>query len=75
MNWETVDPEKWIPEGYAIARHGGIGSDFVNAWYPLQVTAVQNGLGKYGQIGKISGDYLSGPKTLTKKDLIKKKLF
>lgn len=20
MNWETVDPEKWIPEGYAVAR-------------------------------------------------------
>lgn len=20
MNWETVDPEKWIPEGYAIAK-------------------------------------------------------
>ena len=153
MNWETVDPEKWVPEGYAIAkidsrgcgrsegvidnwtiqeaedyaeciekiaslpwcdgniaglgisyyaimqwavaaqrpphlkaiipfegacdlyrefaRHGGIGSDFVNAWYPLQVAAVQHGLGKYGQIGKISDDYLSGPKTLSKKALIK----
>lgn len=152
MNWETVDPEKWILEGYAVAkidsrgcersegiidnwsiqeaedyaeciekiaelhwcdgniaglgisyfaimqwavaaqrpphlkavipfegasdlyrefaRHGGIGSDFVNAWYPLQIAAVQNGLGKYGQIGKISGDFLLGPKTLTKKELI-----
>ncbi|MEJ5921547.1 hypothetical protein [Bifidobacterium thermophilum] len=20
MNWETVDPEKWVPEGYAIVK-------------------------------------------------------
>lgn len=152
MNWETVDPEKWIPEGYAVARidsrgcgrsegvidnwtiqeakdyaecieqiatlpwcdgniaglgisyyaimqwavaaqwpphlkaiipfegasdlyrefarHGGIGSDFVTVWYPLQVAAVQNGLGRFGQFGNISQDYLSGPQTLSKKALI-----
>lgn len=28
-----------------FARHGGIGSDFVTAWHPLQVAAVQHGLG------------------------------
>ncbi|MYN69502.1 CocE/NonD family hydrolase [Streptococcus suis] len=53
-----------------FARHGGIGSDFVNVWYPLQVAAVQNGLGRFGQFGTISQDYLSGPQTLSKKSLI-----
>ena len=47
-----------------FARHGGIGSDFVNAWYPLQVAAVQHGLGNFGQVGKVSGDYLCGPEIL-----------
>lgn len=151
MNWETVDPEKWVPEGYAVvkadsrgtgrsegiidncsdreaqdfyncieyiaalpwcngkiaglgisyyaimlwavaakrpphlsaiipfegasdfyrefARHGGIGHDFASIWYPLQVGAVQHGLGKLGQKGKISNDYVSGPETLSRKEL------
>lgn len=151
MNWETVDPEKWVPEGYVVvkvdsrgtgrskgvidslsdreaqdfhdciehiasqpwcdgkvaglgisyyammlwavaakrpphlaaiipfegasdfyrefARHGGIGHDFAHVWYPLQVGAVQHGLGKFGQKGAISGDYVSGPETLSRKEL------
>lgn len=151
MNWETVDPEKWVPEGYVVvkvdsrgagrsegvidslsdreaqdfydciehiasqswcdgkvaglgisyyammlwavaakrpphlaaiipfegasdfyrefARHGGIGHDFAHVWYPLQVGAVQHGLGKFGQKGDISGDYVSGPETLSRRSL------
>lgn len=151
LNWETVDPEKWVPEGYAVvkvdsrgtgrsegvidscsdreaqdfydciehvavqswcngkiaglgisyyaimlwavaakcpphlsaiipfegasdfyrefARHGGIGHDFASIWYPLQVGSVQHGLGKFGQKGAISKDYVSGPETLSRKEL------
>lgn len=155
LNWETVDPEKWVPEGYAVvkvdsrgtgrsegvidscsdreaqdfydciehvavqpwcngkvaglgisyyaimlwavaakcpphlsaiipfegasdfyrefARHGGIGHDFASIWYPLQVGSVQHGLGKFGQKGTISDDYVSGPETLSRKELTAKR--
>ena len=151
MNWETVDPEKWVPYDYAVvkidsrgtgrsegvidscsdreaqdfyaciehiatepwcngkiaglgisyyaimlwavaakcpphlsaiipfegasdfyrefARHGGIGHDFASVWYPLQVGAVEHGLGKAGQYGRISKDFVSGPETVSKKEL------
>jgi hypothetical protein len=23
LNWETVDPEKWVPDGYAVVRVDG----------------------------------------------------
>ena len=52
-----------------FARHGGIGHDFASVWYPLQVGSVQHGLGRAGQVGGISKDYVSGPETLSKKKL------
>lgn len=52
-----------------FARHGGIAHDFASVWYPLQVGAVQHGLGKLGQKGDISNDYVSGPETLSRNEL------
>lgn len=52
-----------------FARHGGIGHDFASIWYPLQVGAAEHGLGKLEQKGKISNDYVSGPETLSRKEL------
>lgn len=151
FNWETVDPEKWVPEGYACVRidsrgagrsegaidslsaretqdfydcieyiatlpwcdgniglngisyfgvtqwmvaakqpphlkciipfeghvdsyrcacrNGGIQMDFQDYWWPAQVRNVQHGLNKRGIIGAITGDWLSGPDSLTDEEL------
>jgi uncharacterized protein len=153
MNWETVDPEKWIPDGYACIRvdsrgagrspgvidcwspreikdfydciewaavqpwsngkvgllgisyfamtqwavaalqpphlvaicpfegcndlyregfrHGGIKHEMFPLWYPVQVRSVQHGLGKNGKINHNTGEYISGPETLSPEELAK----
>jgi len=151
QNWEVVDPEKWVPEGYVCVRvdsrgtgmspgyidhfspretkdfydciewsavqpwssgkvglngisylainqwhvaslqppslaamcvwegaaewyrdmtyHGGILSTFWDEWYPIQVTAVQYGLGNNGFKSRVTGRNVSGEVTLSAEDL------
>ncbi|MBI2203486.1 MAG: CocE/NonD family hydrolase [Candidatus Rokubacteria bacterium] len=151
QNWEVVDPEKWVPDGYACVRvdargagrspgfldlwsareaqdlydgiewaarqpwsngkiglngisyyamnqwqvaalqpphlaaicvwegaadyyrdlshHGGILCAFGRAWFPSQVIRVQHGLGRRGYRGRLNGDWVSGPPTLTEEEL------
>jgi len=151
QNWEVVDPEKWVPEGYACVRvdsrgagrspgfldlwsareakdlhdciewaarqpwssgkvglngisyyamnqwqaaalqpphlaamcvwegaadyyrdlshHGGILCAFGRAWFPSQVIRVQHGLGARGYRSRMTGDWVSGPETLTEEQL------
>jgi predicted acyl esterase len=151
QNWEVVDPEKWVPEGYACVRvdsrgtgmspgyidhfspretgdlydciewaaaqdwsngkiglngisyyainqwhvaslqpphlaamcvwegaadwyrdmtyHGGILSTFWENWYPIQVTAVQYGLGDRGYQSRVTGRNVSGEETLSEEEL------
>lgn len=151
QNWETVDPEKWVPDGYAcirvdsrgagrspgyldvwsaqeardfyeciewagtqpwsngkvgllgvsyyainqwqvaalqpphlaaicpwegasdhyreLARHGGILLTFYKHWYPVQVKAVQHGVGKRGAVNPNTGELVAGPETLSEEEL------
>jgi predicted acyl esterase len=151
QNWEVVDPEKWVPEGYAcvrvdsrgagrspgfldlwsareakdlhdciewaagqpwssgkvgvngisyyamnqwqaaalqpphlaamcvwegaadyyrdLAHHGGILSAFARAWFPSQVIRVQHGRGARGYRSRVTGDWVSGPPTLSEEEL------
>lgn len=52
-----------------LGHHGGILCNFVENWYEMQVTTVQYGLGKNGYRSGITGDWVSGPETLTKEEL------
>ena len=151
QNWEVVDPEKWVPEGYVCVRvdsrgtgmspgyidhfspretrdfydciewsaaqpwssgkvglngisylainqwhvaslqppslsamcvwegaadwyrdmtyHGGLLSTFWDNWYPIQVTAVQYGLGDNGYQSRVTGRNVSGDETLGEEEL------
>jgi len=151
QNWEVVDPEKWVPDGYACVRvdsrgagrspglldlwsareardiyecvewaarqpwcsgrvgmngisyyamnqwqaaalqpphlaaicvwegaadyyrdlayHGGILCTFGRAWFPSQVIRVQHGRGRRGYRSRMTGDWVSGPETLTEEEL------
>jgi uncharacterized protein len=150
QNWEVVDPEKWVPDGYACVRvdsrgagrspgflemwsareakdlyrsiewaaaqpwstgkvglngisyyamnqwqvaalqpphlaaiciwegaadyyrdlshHGGILCTFGRAWFPSQVVRVQHGRGRRGYRSRMTGDWVSGPPTLTEEE-------
>ncbi len=150
-NWEVVDPEKWVPDGYACVRvdsrgagrspgvldlwsaretkdlydciewaagqpwsngkvglsgisyyamnqwqvaaqepphlaaicvwegaadyyrdlshHGGILCTFGRAWFPSQVIRVQHGRGTRGYRSRMTGDWVSGPVTLSEEEL------
>jgi predicted acyl esterase len=151
QNWEVVDPEKWVPDGYACVRvdsrgagrspgfldiwsareakdlslciewaagqawstgkiglngisyyamnqwqvaalqpphlaaiciwegaadyyrdlshHGGILCNFGRAWFPSQVIRVQHGRGTRGFRSRMTGDWVSGPPTLSEEEL------
>ncbi len=151
QNWEVVDPEKWVPDGYACVRvdsrgagrspghldvwsareardlyaciewaaaqpwssgkvglngisyyamnqwqvaalqpphlaaiciwegaadyyrdlshHGGILCAFGRAWFPSQIVRVQHGRGTRGYRSRITGEWVSGPPTLTEEQL------
>jgi predicted acyl esterase len=151
QNWEAVDPEKWVPDGYACVRvdsrgagrspgyldvwsareakdlyhcvewaadqpwssgkvglngisyyamnqwqvaalqpphlmaiciwegaadyyrdlshHGGILCTFGRTWFPSQVIRVQHGRGTRGWRSRMTGDWVSGPPTLTEEEL------
>lgn len=40
QNWELVDPEKWVPDGYAVvrvdSRGAGRSPGFINPWSPRE---------------------------------------
>ncbi|WP_017523804.1 CocE/NonD family hydrolase [Pusillimonas noertemannii] len=44
-------------------RHGGILCTFWIRWYPVQVSAVQNGLGERGKSNPNTGELIAGPQT------------
>jgi uncharacterized protein len=151
QNWEVVDPEKWVPDGYACVRvdsrgagrspgfldiwspreakdfsaciewaaaqpwstgkiglcgisyyamnqwqvaalqpphlsaiciwegaadhyrdlshHGGILCTFGRAWFPSQVIRVQHGRGQRGYRSRMTGNWVSGPLTLSEEQL------
>ncbi len=52
-----------------VSHHGGILSTFLANWYDMQVTCVQHGLGTRGYRSAITGDWVTGPATLTDEEL------
>lgn len=53
-----------------MAHHGGIfNRGFVQDWSKAQVYSVQNGLGTRGFRSRLTGDWVSGPETLTEEEL------
>jgi putative CocE/NonD family hydrolase len=46
-------------------RHGGILTTFWMRWYPVQIRAVQNGLGANARVSAITGKSIAGPQTLS----------
>lgn len=52
-----------------LAYHGGIYSTFGQDWYDNQVVPVQHGQGENGFRSQLTGDWVSGPETLTNEEL------
>jgi putative CocE/NonD family hydrolase len=79
--WQTaaLQPERLAAictwEGAAdfyrdMAHHGGIFCNgFTKAWSEAQVWSVQNGKGANGYKSRLTGDWVSGPETLTEEQL------
>ena len=52
-----------------LSHHGGIFTTFLPNWYDMQIIPVQHGLGKRGYRSRVTGDFVSGPETLTDEEL------
>jgi predicted acyl esterase len=52
-----------------LAHHGGILCTFGRAWFPSQVVRVQHGRGARGYRSRMTGDWVSGPPTLSEEQL------
>jgi len=52
-----------------LSHHGGIYCTFPDTWFPSQVTSVQHGKGSNGYLSRMTGDWVSGPDTLTEEQL------
>jgi predicted acyl esterase len=52
-----------------LAHHGGILCVFGRAWFPSQVVRVQHGRGIRGYRSRMTGDWVSGPATLSEEEL------
>ena len=46
-------------------RHGGILSQFEETWFERQVAARQHGVGERGEKSRVTGEFVSGPETLS----------
>lgn len=52
-------------------RHGGILTSFWIRWFPVQVSAVQHGLGSKGRINRNTGEPIAGPQDLPAEQMAK----
>jgi hypothetical protein len=52
-----------------LSHHGGILCTFGRAWFPSQVITLQHGRGTRGHRSRMTGDWVSGPATLTEEEL------
>jgi predicted acyl esterase len=52
-----------------LAHHGGILCAFARTWFPSQVLRVQHGRGARGYRSRMTGDWVSGPPTLSEEEL------
>jgi uncharacterized protein len=49
--------------------HGGIRSEFMKRWDPIQSLTVQYGVGERGQVSRVTGEPVAGPVTLSPEEL------
>ncbi len=47
-----------------FTHHGGIVNTWFQKWYPIQVAAVQHGVGERGRRSAVTGELVAGPETL-----------
>ncbi|WP_133998058.1 CocE/NonD family hydrolase [Kribbella sp. VKM Ac-2566] len=52
-----------------MTYHGGIRSTFFGDWFPKQVANVQHGVGERGPVGRVTGELVAGPETLSVEEL------
>jgi len=52
-----------------FSHHGGIFTTFPINWYDMQITPVQHGMGRRGYRSRVTGEFVSGPETLTDEEL------
>jgi predicted acyl esterase len=52
-----------------ILYHGGILSEFLKRWGPIQSTTVQYGVGERGARSRVTGEPVAGPETLSEEEL------
>src|SRR5204862_7137575 len=52
-----------------LSHHAGILCSFGRAWFPSQVIRVQHGRGTRGYRSRMTGDWVSGPVTLSEEEL------
>jgi predicted acyl esterase len=52
-----------------LSHHGGILCAFGRAWFPSQVVRMQHGRGTRGYRSRLTGDWVSGPPTLSEEQL------
>lgn len=57
-----------------MVRHGGILSEFGRIWYAAGVLPIQNGLGTRGRRSEFTGDWVSGPSTLSEAELTSRRV-
>ncbi len=57
-----------------MAYHGGILTPWLGTWYGVQVESVQHGLGKSGPVSAANGELVSGPDTLSARELQKNRV-
>ncbi len=62
--WEGAND--WYRE---VSHHGGILCTFLANWYDMQVKTIQYGLGTKGFRSPMTGDWVSGPETLSDEQL------
>src|SRR5207244_4256744 len=73
--WELVDPEKWVPDGYACvrvdSRGAGRSPGVIDSWYKRQILCMQHGVGERGARSVVTGEPVAGPETLAPEVLAK----
>jgi len=52
-----------------MSHHGGVFCTFPATWYPRQVVTAQHGLGDRGWRSRLTGDWVSGPDSLSEEEL------
>src|SRR6516164_1342535 len=83
QNWELIDPEKWVPDGYACvrvdSRGAGRSPGLLDVWSPRETldlyhcvewVGMQHGMGDRAPKSTVTGELVAGPRTLSQSELV-----